>query len=380
VVYKDWWKPPSASPISPQRLSLFLFHLYCISFDFRLPCHLTSPFGHPHNSNIPRTILNMRLSYFLLAPILALQASAQLTPSTYGIEGCVNVATVLGLFANLNAGTTVGLRTPTTQEACADACQTANRPFAYYFELPLSLSTVLGTASCVCSNREPALSALVGATTAVSAAAGAGICGQLNAQAIRVTTNFNLRACAAADAFTSTSPGTTTTAGSVGDCLTRCSASVYAIVNTLAGTCTCASNAQLNNNAVLGACATAGNNNAIYLNTGAAQPSGGLRKRSFERQKTLGLCPTGLQACLVGDDSAVGVDAFECLDTRAELESCGGCTNGYADITTGANSVGVDCSSLPGVALGGATCTLGKCEIFACKKGHNFVNGRCLRA
>ena len=198
MVYKDWWKPPSASPISPQRLSLFLFHLYCISFDFRLPCHLTSPFGHPHNSNIPRTILNMRLSYFLLAPILALQASAQLTPSTYGIEGCVNVATVLGLFANLNAGTTVGLRTPTTQEACAvchllhmsgcslicyqAACQTANRPFAYYFELPLSLSTVLGTASCVCSNREPALSALVGATTAVSAAAGVGICGQLNAQ------------------------------------------------------------------------------------------------------------------------------------------------------------------------------------------------------
>lgn len=67
----------------------------------------------------------------------------------------------------------------------------------------------------------------------------------------------------------------------------------------------------LNNNAVLGACGTAGNTNAIYLNTAAAQPSGGLRKRMFERQKTIGLCPTGLQACLVGDDYAVGAEAFE---------------------------------------------------------------------
>jgi hypothetical protein len=32
----------------------------------------------------------------------------------------------------------------------------------------------------------------------------------------------------------------------------------------------------------------------------------------------------------------------QCLDTRSELESCGGCAFGYADITAGATAVGTE--------------------------------------
>lgn len=42
-----------------------------------------------------------------------------------------------------------------------------------------------------------------------------------------------------------------------------------------------------------------------------------------------------------GRDSVLRL-IIKCLDTRAELESCGGCTNGYADITAGASTIGTE--------------------------------------
>ena len=249
-----------------------------------------------------------------------------------------------------------------------NACAAQNFQYAYYNSLPLVTAL-----SCYCSNSPPALNALVSATAAVDGALNTGICGTVNYevslkypiqtrfapsdfQAIRVNTNFDLRACATADALIYTGVGQSATVENAGQCLTRCVASAYALVNQNNGLCTCATGTRVSGVGSLGACATTANgaNIAVYFNDIFPVPSRTLRKRDL--QKILGLCPTGLNACLVGD-SAVGSDAFEvssrpdardyctdaqCLDTRAELESCGGCINGYADIAAGAASVGTE--------------------------------------
>jgi hypothetical protein len=113
-----------------------------------------------------------------------------------------------------------------------------------------------------------------------------------------------------AQAISNTSPVSKGGVTSVSQCQSQCVASsyAYAIVNTIAQTCSCASNVQLVNGAQTGVCGTTQGANAVYLNNAVTLPSGGLRRRSFERQAVIGLCPAGLQACLVGDDSAV---AFE---------------------------------------------------------------------
>jgi len=131
-----------------------------------------------------------------------------------------------------------------------------------------------------------------------------------DSQSIRVNTNFDLRACATADAIAYAGVGQATTVANAGECLTQCVASAYAVFNQNNGLCTCATSARVSGVGSLGACATTENgaNLAVYFNDIFPIPSRTLRKRDL--QKILGLCPTGLQACLVGD-SAVSSDAFE---------------------------------------------------------------------
>ncbi|CAK9779603.1 hypothetical protein CC85DRAFT_331124 [Cutaneotrichosporon oleaginosum] len=86
------------------------------------------------------------------------------------------------------------------------------------------------------------------------------------------------------------------------------------------------------------------------------------------RQQTVlaGLCPAPMIACAVA-----GTDGWECIDTRAELESCGGCLHGVHGVPGSEN--GEDCTTLRGVARGGARCVDGRCKITACRYG--FVPG-----
>ncbi|WWD20992.1 hypothetical protein CI109_105473 [Kwoniella shandongensis] len=95
-----------------------------------------------------------------------------------------------------------------------------------------------------------------------------------------------------------------------------------------------------------------------------------LRISSKKRRAT---CPAPLTACNV----AGVLDAFECINVKEELESCGGCLSGdFNDVHT---APGVDCTALPGIPRGGVTCTAGRCEAFACKKGYQLAsNGTCL--
>ncbi|WVF67179.1 hypothetical protein IAT40_001926 [Kwoniella sp. CBS 6097] len=95
------------------------------------------------------------------------------------------------------------------------------------------------------------------------------------------------------------------------------------------------------------------------------------------RSQREALCPNSLTACRVPGAFA---DSFECIDTTAELESCGGCSQGFFNDREAANAaLGVDCTSLPGVAKGAVTCTAGVCEAFACRPGYTLTNGVCVQ-
>jgi hypothetical protein len=70
------------------------------------------------------------------------------------------------------------------------------------------------------------------------------------------------------------------------------------------------------------------------------------------KSRAVSLCPSGLEACplygLIGGD-------YECIDTKVELESCGGCSS---------IGEGQDCAAIEGVWNVGCengTCA-GKCR------------------
>ncbi|KAL1409291.1 hypothetical protein Q8F55_003270 [Vanrija albida] len=88
--------------------------------------------------------------------------------------------------------------------------------------------------------------------------------------------------------------------------------------------------------------------NDNLVNSGA--PSVGCQQGSlfaaasgFQRRKRIDpatntYCPGTLSACRASDSS----EGYECLDTRSELESCGGCVNGYYDNSTHASGFNCD--------------------------------------
>ncbi|PVG00537.1 hypothetical protein CPB86DRAFT_701212 [Serendipita vermifera] len=75
--------------------------------------------------------------------------------------------------------------------------------------------------------------------------------------------------------------------------------------------------------------------------------------------------PRGHRLC--GRESALGKrdDAWECIDTRNTLESCGGCMHHY--YLDGHPVDGTDCSALPGVS--DVQCYSGRCLVHRCKRG-----------
>ena len=80
----------------------------------------------------------------------------------------------------------------------------------------------------------------------------------------------------------------------------------------------------------------------------------------LEANRNEELCPAGFAACPV--DPTAGhfekTGAYECLDTRSELQSCGGC----ASLGTG-----TDCTRIKGALSMG--CEEGRCQVHRCKKG-----------
>ncbi|WVW86454.1 hypothetical protein I302_108502 [Kwoniella bestiolae CBS 10118] len=100
-----------------------------------------------------------------------------------------------------------------------------------------------------------------------------------------------------------------------------------------------------------------------------------IRQRRLESQNLYEFCPAGLRACSVPGDER----AFECLSVDSELESCGGCMYGDYGVGARTDTLGVDCTSLPGVAMGAVTCSSGLCTAFACEEGFELsLNSTCV--
>lgn len=78
------------------------------------------------------------------------------------------------------------------------------------------------------------------------------------------------------------------------------------------------------------------------------------------------LCPTAMAACPI---EGAASDEYECLDTRSDLQSCGGCAS---------LGEGRDCTLISGAKWMG--CVQGQCEVYSCAKGLKLVDGACVKA
>ncbi|CAE6423051.1 unnamed protein product [Rhizoctonia solani] len=90
------------------------------------------------------------------------------------------------------------------------------------------------------------------------------------------------------------------------------------------------------------------------------------RKRHAPVHKRTSFCPTEYESCPIPDASGRSTD-FECIDTRTQLTSCGGCTS----IGKGQN-----CTAIPNAKV--TTCQAGRCVIEKCKPGYEASGDKCV--
>ncbi|KZS92978.1 hypothetical protein SISNIDRAFT_550002 [Sistotremastrum niveocremeum HHB9708] len=84
-------------------------------------------------------------------------------------------------------------------------------------------------------------------------------------------------------------------------------------------------------------------------------------KRQSHKSRNLALCPTGLEACPLPGLAVSRVSNYECLDTYADLKSCGGCAS---------TGQGTDCTAIPGVWNVG--CEAASCVVYNCEDGYKL--------
>ncbi|WVQ80022.1 hypothetical protein IAT38_002123 [Cryptococcus sp. DSM 104549] len=95
----------------------------------------------------------------------------------------------------------------------------------------------------------------------------------------------------------------------------------------------------------------------IHLGPVDSSPSFGLAANSKGA-----MCPHSFAACPIDGRDA---SQYECIDTRMDLQSCGGCAS---------LGQGTDCTAIAGARWMG--CSKGKCEVYSCKKGWSLsANG-----
>ncbi|OCH90062.1 hypothetical protein OBBRIDRAFT_826179 [Obba rivulosa] len=100
-------------------------------------------------------------------------------------------------------------------------------------------------------------------------------------------------------------------------------------------------------------------------------------KRRDPQLRKRAVCEDGLTPCGVyGWQGQRSSQAWECVDTTSDLESCGGC----AVPLHYASPHGIDCTALPGVA--DVSCNFGSCVVHRCLPGYQVsLDGTfCLRA
>ncbi|KAI0074391.1 hypothetical protein K474DRAFT_66776 [Panus rudis PR-1116 ss-1] len=103
--------------------------------------------------------------------------------------------------------------------------------------------------------------------------------------------------------------------------------------------------------------------NGVCGDFGTACPSAVLTPEKRDGlQKRGAVCSKGLTACGVYGWSQS--KSWDCVDTQNDIESCGGC----AVPLTLSSPVGVDCTTIPGVA--DVSCVTGSCAVHRCLPGY----------
>ncbi|WWD20693.1 hypothetical protein CI109_105169 [Kwoniella shandongensis] len=281
-------------------------------------------------------------------------ASALIVRSVHGYayQGCIN-------FSTAPTGTDL---TPVAAvlNTCLATCTSSGYSVGYYQASPYH---------CRCSDTSPAVYE--------PAQDSSGTCSDGQASSFLLDIDYTFDGCASR--IDTSGPTHTSFTSSVSTCFATCDSYRYASFSHLDGVSVCQCF-----NAIASETATTCDSNSstsIYVYEHAPQAAASaavrrqLKRRLEDQRRTINAyCPAGLSSCALPGDA----DAFECVDTQSDLESCGGCMNGAFDPITRAPAGGVNCSSLPGVALGGVTCARGECLVSACKLGYKLVNNRCV--
>ncbi|WVQ65394.1 uncharacterized protein L199_003570 [Kwoniella botswanensis] len=242
--------------------------------------------------------------------------------------------------------------------ACATACTGYTYSYKFY------------NGQCACSNTGPTASNIAAGDEDTCAQTG-------RIEADIVNTSFDSTACYDAEDFylgASDFPGLY----SVTDpkqCLANCATDHLAVMQAEGSSgwyCGCASSTT----ATASTCTT--NSYFVFNHPADATASGLARRHPREaldsaKRAQQDQCPGKMTACLV--PGLEQNDAWECIDTQNDLESCGGCIHGAYNNATA--SVGVSCLK-PGVKLGAATCVAGQCLVSECKDGLKLVNNECV--
>ncbi|WWC57481.1 uncharacterized protein I303_100013 [Kwoniella dejecticola CBS 10117] len=257
-----------------------------------------------------------------------------------------------GCFSILPSATTQATGTFSSATACDAACP--NNKHSFY---------QLSTKNCYCTDKYPSEGYFQLGT--------ADACNNPAHYDARIThTSFTWR-----PTCYSTAPTGLTFSGLTGPdtCLKNCGTSLGATfyVDSIDGNYQCACG-QPNS---FGSTAACGPGTYFYYYHTAAQASQGLsRRRKIEEERKRGIhtyCPKGLTPCQIEDIPG----AYECIDTNAELESCGGCL--YGSLSSPNATIGQDCSSVQ-ATLGGVTCESGRCVAYKCKSGYTLIDQQCV--
>ncbi|KAF8328551.1 uncharacterized protein EI90DRAFT_3064556 [Cantharellus anzutake] len=107
----------------------------------------------------------------------------------------------------------------------------------------------------------------------------------------------------------------------------------------------------------------------------AACPNPSAHSRRRAVQLALARCPTGYEKCGVYGRGR-NTRGYECIDTRVNLESCGGCTSSLPGLTP----TGRDCSAIANASS--VRCVSSKCVIEFCRPGYllDISGSECIHA
>ncbi|GFZ47273.1 hypothetical protein JCM24511_05016 [Saitozyma sp. JCM 24511] len=310
--------------------------------------------------------------------VMALDSSPSSTSGSPVTVGCITLDSF-----DYSGAKQVDISQSPTASACGSTCAEDRYGYSYLYDGG-------GQATyCFCSNDAPATGSIV------EGDATDGSCEPGDFWVYQTSSPYSFDGC-----YTSLDPRiplSKTTVSSPDACFTKCGAKQFAafIPEAEGYSCACSSTkpgtgpaefcaqheiyAYRQDSSSSTSTTESGGNGLVLQRDLRPRASTAKRRQIYQENKrkrgaAVAHCPAPLTACAIPGHA----EGFECIDTTAELESCGGCTAGvFGDSNT--TVAGVDCSTLPGVRLGGTTCTSGLCEVTRCRKGWTLIDGACVR-